>query len=77
VDFFGLIFFWRQTALRRISFVKSFCVKSLASVIENFVAAPAMVIGFVILTQLAGHDENFSRSAPLIDRSCAENRKAS
>jgi hypothetical protein len=35
------------------------------------------MIGFVILTQLAGGDENLSLDARLLDRSCAENRKAS
>jgi len=37
----------------------------------------AVAIGFVILTQLAGRNENFSRDARHIGRSCAENRKAS
>jgi hypothetical protein len=63
--------------------IESGCAKSLASsffrrtVFENFFAAVAVVIGFVILTQLTGRDENFSLNAALIARSCAENRKAS
>jgi hypothetical protein len=46
-------------------------------VIENFFGTVALVIGFVILTQLADGDGNFSLDAALIARSCAENRKAS
>jgi hypothetical protein len=37
----------------------------------------AVVIGFVILTQLASRYENFSPDSTLFARSCAENRKAS